>query len=121
MQSAAKILSQQKKWLTFSHHCFSSQTPVKVAHLVQVGDDPTSVCRLLRHQDCFYRSRSSHFFKITPALYIHTQLGFDADMLELLMRELEDVVDKFFIIESTRTHNKVRERLCLMKAMLGKT
>jgi hypothetical protein len=42
-------------------------------------------------------------------------------MLELLMRELEDVVDKFFIIESTRTHNKVRERLCLMKAMLGKT
>lgn len=47
-----------------------------------------------------------------------TQLGFDADVLELLMRELNDVVHKFFIIESTRTHNKVRARLCLMKAML---
>lgn len=38
---------------------------------------------------------------------MHSQLGFDADMLELLLRELNDVVDKFFIIESTRTHNKV--------------
>jgi hypothetical protein len=120
MQSAAKILSQQKKWLTFSHHCISSQTPVKVAHLVQVGEDPTSVCRLLRHQDCFYRSRSSHFFKITPALYIHTQLGFDADMLELLMRELEDVVDNFFIIESTRTHNKVCIYACFRTETLEK-
>ena len=34
-------------------------------------------------------------------------------MLELLMRELDDVVDRFFIIESTRTHNKVRVPLDL--------
>lgn len=34
------------------------------------------------------------------------QLGFDADMLEVLFHELNDVVDKFFVVESTRTHNK---------------
>jgi hypothetical protein len=28
-------------------------------------------------------------------------------MLEVLLHELDDVVDKFFVIESTRTHNKV--------------
>ena len=44
---------------------------------------------------------------------MHTQLGFDADMLELSLRELHDVVDKFFIIESTRTHNKVCFCCCL--------
>lgn len=47
-------------------------------------------------------------FTSPKPLFTHLQLGFDADMLELLLRELDDVVDKFFIIESTRTHNKVR-------------
>lgn len=32
------------------------------------------------------------------------QLGFDVDVLEVHLRELYDVVDFFFIIESTRTH-----------------
>jgi hypothetical protein len=64
-----------------------------------------------------------HFYKKGPSdgtshLHLHCdqiyiQLGFDADMLELLMRELDDVVDRFFIIESTRTHNKVRVPLDL--------
>ena len=27
-------------------------------------------------------------------------------MLEVLFHELDDVVDRFFIVESTRTHNK---------------
>ena len=33
-----------------------------------------------------------------------TQLGFDVDVLEIQLRELIDVVDYIFIIESTRTH-----------------
>lgn len=39
-------------------------------------------------------------------------------MLELLMRELDDVVDSFFIIDSTRTHNKVCVYRCLIIEML---
>jgi hypothetical protein len=34
------------------------------------------------------------------------QLGFDVDVLEIHLRELYDVVDYFFILESTRTHFK---------------
>ena len=37
----------------------------------------------------------------------HKQLGFDADVLEIHLNELDAVIDRFFIIESTRTHNKV--------------
>lgn len=36
------------------------------------------------------------------------QLGFDADVLEIQLHELDSVVDKIFIMESTRTHNKVK-------------
>lgn len=36
----------------------------------------------------------------------YAQMGFDADMLEILFHELNEVTDKFFVMESTRTHNK---------------
>eukprot|EP01084_Bolivina_argentea_P253574 426001_1 len=37
----------------------------------------------------------------------HTiQLGFDVDTLEILLNELYDVIDLFFIIESTKTNYK---------------
>lgn len=72
-------------------------------------------------------SRSRYLFQfftrypdlaLTVIVIVHTlQLGFDADILELLLRELNDVVDKFFVIESTRTHNKVCMRCDLMNAM----
>lgn len=35
------------------------------------------------------------------------QLGFDADILQIQLNELAWAVDKIFIMESTRTHNKV--------------
>ena len=35
-----------------------------------------------------------------------TQLGFDVDVLEVLLHELDNVSDKIFVMESTRTHNK---------------
>ncbi|EKU22134.1 beta- -mannosyl-glycoprotein beta- -n-acetylglucosaminyltransferase, partial [Nannochloropsis gaditana CCMP526] len=41
------------------------------------------------------------------------QMGFDADMLEVLLHELDDVVDKFFVIESTRTHNKDTRKILM--------
>ena len=45
----------------------------------------------------------------TNARYINqsNQLGFDADMLQIQLNELSWAVDKIFIMESTRTHNKV--------------
>ena len=39
------------------------------------------------------------------------QLGFDVDILEAYLWEVYDVVDKFFIIESTSTHSIVRKPL----------
>ncbi len=39
----------------------------------------------------------------------HFQLGFDADVLEIQLNELDPVVDRVFIMESTRTHNKVSD------------
>eukprot|EP00298_Acanthocystis_sp_HF-20_P015903 c21312_g1_i2.p1 GENE.c21312_g1_i2~~c21312_g1_i2.p1 ORF type:complete len:487 (+),score=205.20 c21312_g1_i2:108-1568(+) len=40
------------------------------------------------------------------------QLGFDIDVLETLLYELDDVVDYFFILESTRSHSdKLRKPL----------
>lgn len=81
----------------FPHDLFTQAT-AKVAHLIQV---------------CLF-----HHFVITgipgscSPLWIqilhtqYTQLGFDADILEIHLNELDDVVNNFFIIESTRTHNK---------------
>jgi hypothetical protein len=48
----------------------------------------------------------------TPCFLTHLsqlkfQFGFDTDILEIMLNELADVVDKFFIMESTKTHNKV--------------
>ena len=40
--------------------------------------------------------------KVTHAV----QMGFDVDILEILLHELDDVVDIFFLIESTRAHHK---------------
>ena len=43
----------------------------------------------------------------TPRKVAHAiQLGFDIDTLEIMLRELIDVVDKFFIIEWTMPHNQ---------------
>lgn len=39
------------------------------------------------------------------------QLGFDVDILEAYLWEVYDVVDKFFIIESTTTHSGMRKPL----------
>jgi hypothetical protein len=41
------------------------------------------------------------------------QLGFDADVLEIHLNELDWAVDTIFIMESTRTHNKVTSYLVL--------
>ena len=38
------------------------------------------------------------------------QLGFDVDVLEIHLRELYDVVDVFFILESTKAHKKLVEK-----------
>jgi len=38
------------------------------------------------------------------------QLGFDIDVLEVHLRELYDVVDYFFILESTRSHFKLLKK-----------
>jgi len=39
-------------------------------------------------------------------------MGFDADVLvEIQLHELESVVDKISIMQSTRTHNKVEQLL----------
>jgi hypothetical protein len=44
---------------------------------------------------------------LTHLSQLKFQFGFDADILEIMLNELADVVDKFFIMESTKTHNKV--------------
>jgi hypothetical protein len=42
-----------------------------------------------------------------PAKIAHLiQFGFDVDVLEIHLRELYDIVDYFFILESTRSHRK---------------
>lgn len=46
--------------------------------------------------------------RATPAKLGHAiQLGFDADVLEIHLNEVYDVVDKFFIIEWTSFHNRL--------------
>ena len=37
---------------------------------------------------------------------LHTQVGFDTDVLEVLLHELHNVTDKIVVVVSTRTHNK---------------
>ena len=44
----------------------------------------------------------------TPVKVAHAiQLGFDADSLEIHLNEIYDVIDHFFILESTRIHCKI--------------
>jgi hypothetical protein len=40
------------------------------------------------------------------------QLGFDADSLEIHLNEIYDVIDYFFILESTRIHCKILRYFC---------
>ena len=45
--------------------------------------------------------------RATPAKIAHVlQFAFDADTLEILLHELNGVVDRVFLLESTKTHNK---------------
>lgn len=45
------------------------------------------------------------------------QFGFDVDMLEVHLNELNDVVDKFFIVESTHTHNRFFKKPLIWEAV----
>jgi hypothetical protein len=47
-------------------------------------------------------------------------LGFDVDNLEILFRELNDVVDYFFILESTKTHAEGLKRKPMWDNILSK-
>ena len=47
-----------------------------------------------------------HFITYPNTSNQQTQLGFDVDMLEVQLHELDNVTDKIFVTESTRTHNK---------------
>jgi hypothetical protein len=43
-----------------------------------------------------------------PAKIAHMiQFGYDVDVLEIHLREVYDLVDVFFVLESTRTHNRL--------------
>ncbi len=45
--------------------------------------------------------------RAAPARVAHAiQFAFDADVLEILLWEIGDLVDVFFLLESTRTHNR---------------
>ena len=59
-------------------------------------------------QECdSFPSAFSGPVRTVPLKIAHAvQLGFDADTLEVHLNELHGVVDKFFIIEWTQTHNR---------------
>ena len=57
-----------------------------------------------------YESRYT-YSRLTELDCLQQQLGFDVDVLEIQMNELGPVVDKIFIVESTRTHNKVADNV----------
>ena len=45
--------------------------------------------------------------RAAPARVAHAvQFAFDADVLELLLWEIGDLVDVVFLLEGTRTHNR---------------
>ena len=66
--------------------------------------DPQSI-------DCFQYGDAFSGKRGRPARIAHMiQFGFDVDVLEIHLRELYDVVDVFFILESTRAHKKLVEK-----------
>ena len=59
-----------------------------------------------KYPNAFLSSKYEKPVKILHAI----QLGFDADSLEIHLNELYDVVDYFFILESTRVHCKTLQK-----------
>ena len=53
-----------------------------------------------KYPNAFLQNRSNHTVKVGHAI----QLGFDVDTLEIHLNEIYDVIDYFFIIESTHIH-----------------
>ena len=53
-----------------------------------------------------------------PAKVAHLiQFGDDVDVLEILLREIFDIVDYVFILESIRTHNKFQNKILTWEAI----
>jgi hypothetical protein len=110
---ASRAASEEQKAAAFSKLIFElSHFSVKEP-LVPIDEscrvppelpNPSSI-DCMRYPEAFSGKRSS------PAKIAHmVQFGFDVDVLEIHLRELYDIVDKFFILESTRAHKKLVEK-----------
>ncbi len=96
----------QKVFYVFSFVIMEPKSPINATCkalplLSRQLQDATSFCSPLT-SNVFNGSLRPAPCKVAHAI----QFGFDVDMLKILLHELIDVVDKFFIVEWTMPHNQ---------------